>query len=86
MSYEKTSRLSDICKMISQSDHDGDVIAPVWVLEVSLVLVLSQTGWLREMVNKKIIDEAEFQVMESLINAVGPHLETLVGGLDASAN
>tara|TARA_R110000824_G_scaffold19606_1_gene75568 strand:- start:4859 stop:5116 length:258 start_codon:yes stop_codon:yes gene_type:complete len=83
---QDTSRLSDICKMISDSNHEGKVNVPVWVLEVSLVLILSQTNWLREMVNKEIIDEREFQVMRDLINTVGPQLETLVGGLDATAN
>ena len=83
---QDTSRLSDICKMISDSNHEGKVNVPVWVLEVSLVLILSQTNWLREMVNKEIIDEREFHVMRDLINTVGPQLETLVGGLDATAN
>jgi|GEM_PF-2842429 hypothetical protein len=83
---QDTSRLSDICKRLSESNHEGEVNVPVWVLELSLVLVVSQTSWLRQMVNKEIIDEGEFQVMRDLINTVGPQLETLVGGLDASAN
>ena len=49
-------------------------------------MVVSQTRWLHEMVDKEIIGQAEFQVMKDLINRVGPQLEILAGGLDESAN
>ncbi len=43
---EQKSRLQIICDKINSSDHEGDVLAPLWVLEVALVLVVSQTRWL----------------------------------------
>ena len=83
---EQKSRIQIICDKINSSDHEGDVLAPLWVLEVALVLVVSQTRWLHEMVDKEIIGQAEFQVVKDLINRVGPQLEILAGGLDESAN
>lgn len=83
---EQKSRLETICDKINASDHEGDVLAPLWVLEVALVLVVCQTRWLHEMVDKEIIEQAEFQVVKDLINTVGPQLEILAGGLDGSAN